>query len=203
LELFTIGIVLLPDEATGVLLVTLSEVAHDMGTTIVLRRGVIPHPHLSLFHMRVTADKLPLIRAAINGLNLPARIGGMGYKRHLVAEQWLFLQANGDGLVELQQQVVEAVASLRSEDMEILWRMSPAQKAAHAEYGYPNVGEAWDTHFTYGYFPKPADPIFAEIRAGYEMSQPWTARAIAVVLIGDHGTAGTILHLRRLERPSL
>lgn len=199
-----IGIVLLPDRATATLLTVLSEVASDLGNIMVLNGGAVgPRPHLSLFHMMARMHDFPRIAAAVDGLAVPGTIGGRGYKRHLVDDQWLFLQADGSGLSELQQQVVEAVGPLRTQAVEISWDMSPMQREAHRRCGYPNVGRAWDIHFTYGLLPKATDPRtvgpeLEQIRAGMEMAQTWTAQAIAVVRIGDHGTAMEILHQRPL-----
>ena len=197
----TIGIVLLPDEDTETLLRALSQLALlDFGSSIMLDTGSAgPRPHLSLFHMQVEADRLQAVYDAVDALPLPARISGHCYRRHLVGGNWLFLQAERTALVEIQMPVVEAVAPLRSGNVEITWKMSEAQAAMHARYGYPNIGAAWDTHFTYGYVSD-SSRVPQALRNGIDVAQPWSARDIAVVRVGNHGTAGEILHMRHPAR---
>ncbi len=196
------GFVLLPNEEMERYLVRVSQEARQYGNRLVLNtthpRG--PRPHLSLFHMMVDEPQIPAIIAAVACVVMPVVIEGECFKMHLFGGNWLFLQTRGDRLLELQDLVVRCVESLRSGDVEVSWEMSPVQQQAHRTFGYPNVGEAWDTHFTYGYVADGS--LVPEPLRNLEVDLTWTARAIAVVRIGDHGTAGEILYVRHLARLS-
>lgn len=201
-----IGIVLLPDVSTEWMLRGMSTAAQAFGNSMLLSTGKKgPRPHLSLFHMRAALRSMRTIKGVVDQLELPDHIGGTCLSMRAVGGQWLFVQVDRVELVEqVQMPVVSQVAPRRSGSIDISWKMSPAQSAAHVQWGYPNVGEAWDTHFTFGYCGD-ASRVPASLRGdGMQLvNHQWHARAIAVVRIGHHGTAGEILHIRHLARPTI
>jgi len=195
------GVVLLPDTATCTRLEALSKKAQlTWNGTFQLDRTHGPHPHLSVFHLVILDKDLPRLLAAFGRLALgPTAIHGHCHEVLMKPGGWLFVQADGQRLLEIQNQVLQEIAPLRSEDIDIDWidQMTPLQREMYHRYGYPNVGDAWDIHFTVS---KAAGDMQADkTTLNKSLDWRWQAKELAIVRIGEYGTATEILHSINVE----
>ncbi len=180
------AIVLLPDAATDGYVRALS---HSLADDNAIRLGgpnKPPYPHVSLFHLVINPadiDRLwvSIIRTVRGEQTLsPLRCLWLRWEG-----RWHFLKiARSADIVALQHTVVEASKRYRQGAVPISWKdqFTPEQAAAYGTYGYPNVGIAWDPHFTYGYIPNMEGE---GIIAGVEWVVNLTT--LALVAIGSKG----------------
>lgn len=197
------GIVLIPDAVTCALLQGLSLMANAAWSSkIVLDVHRGPFPHLSLFHVLMRdADVQGLYRALIPDRHEYRPVSGQCHELVMRPGGWLFVQATDRQLMDMQERVVQAAAPLRAGNVKITWKMSEAQQTAHREYGYPNVGEAWDSHFTVGLIDEARvrGSVVRQLRPGLALGHTWSSNQLAIVRLGRHGVASQVVHTISLE----
>lgn len=186
----TLGVVLLPDEATESYVIGVSKM---LGPTNKIKYGPPPYVHLSLLHTMIRQDSLVRVQQMVAEIPLPKSISfecdGLLFQRN----GWCFLEVQKTRqLLDLQTAVLP-VAKMRVAGIPFGWRnyATEAQKKAHHRYGYPNVGEAWPTHFTLG-FTEPGEKD--EKTVYYRQGE---FQRLALAIMGDCGKAEEILY----ERP--
>lgn len=184
-----VGVVLLPDNKTDAYVKTLAKSVD--GNKISFGPA---HTHLSLLHAVIRGRDVERVQKFLNGVDFPVRV-----PFHC---REILYQPNGRCFLEVRQtrsllkiqRLVLPIAAIRVRGVSFSWRANATigQKRAYTRYGYPNVGAAWQSHFTFG-VTEPHE----EHRTAVELKG--TISAVALVEIGNYGTATKILYRRPLQ----
>lgn len=188
-----IGVVLLPDEATDGFVRGLSWSLANNRLLLGLRDGsaqLPPHPHISLLHLVVREEMMRDFATTLFELAPRSLPQQTATEIHVNTGGWCFLETPRTmSLLGMQSAVIRASNGFRCRQVPISWKahFTQAQEKAYRLYGYPNVRFAWDPHFTFGI----VSPMPAAQRTPVRWN--WTARSLAIVSLGHHGTAAEIL----------
>jgi hypothetical protein len=182
------GIVLLPDAATEALIqalackVSLNEIVF----------GDTAHVHLSLLHVMLTAKQAASVKKMLRDMKLPKAPLLESYGILREKSGWQFVEVHKTSALLKLQQAMLPLTKVRADDTDFSWRDSATnlQKRAHVRYGYPNVGSAWQSHFT---FSRTRGLVR---RTTKMLSKKGHAVSIALVQIGKNGVAEKILYQR-------
>ena len=110
---------------------------------------------------------------------------------------WLFWKEEpNEDLIKLHRALIPLITPLRASDIRIAWEMNEAQKASFEKWGYPNCMDAFDPHITLQLLAK--EHAGAAFRA---RMHSYTALSLALVRIGEFGSAKEIIHEADLPQP--
>lgn len=194
-----IGVVVLPDARTDGFVRGLSRIMPE--SRLVLgdqdaAGGLPPHPHVSLLHLVVNDTDIGEFASTVLG-DLPTLPRGSqrSSELHITSSGWCFLETPRTRLLlALQRHALKASDGFRARPVHVSWkdRFTPAQARAHARWGYPNIGSAWNPHFTFG---RIANGEERQVRCHWI----WWPLALAVVSLGQCGSATELLHIVHLD----
>lgn len=186
-----IGVVLLPDKATDAFVRGLSWGTASNRFLFGLRDAggaLPPHPHVSLFQLLVR-DSMSDFIATVFELAPASLPEQTATEIHINVGGWCFLETPRTmSLLAIQSAVIRASNGFRCGQVPISWKahFTSAQEKAYRLHGYPNVRFAWPPHFSFGVI----GPM-AEQRTRIRWN--WNTRSLAVVELGEYGTAAQIL----------
>jgi|GEM_PF-4000198 len=189
----TYGIVLLPDAKT-------EKYIGSLGTRVAgnqIRFGSKMMVHLSLLHVVLPARRLSTLVKAFQEIFLPGAITincrGILHQK----SGWRFVKVRKTKTLRKLQDALLPLTKIRARGTSFTWRAvaTAAQKRSYARYGYANVGDAWKVHFTFGRTKSSRSTTQTSVqKRGH-------AERIALVVMGEHSTAGKIICSRRLTSP--
>ena len=187
----TYGIVLLPDKKTEASIRVLSK--KERGNQI--RFGPKAQVHLSLLHIVLRPKQMTAVKRAFLTLVLPKPLSLTCTGTLRQKSGWCFVETRKTKALAGLQRKVLPLTKMRAKGTPFTWQehASQIQKRSYIKYGYPNVGAAWQAHFTFAKTDPQPDGTFKP------MTKKVRLERIALVEIGkDYGTAGKILCLRSL-----
>lgn len=193
-----LGVVLLPDASTDAFVRGISHGLFPNSLRLGDQRdgtSLSPHPHVSLFHLMVESDAIPELRDSVFAHTPPSLARQIADEIRVLPTGWGFLESpRTRSLIAMQRAVLHGSDKFRAQPVSISWqrRFTEQQTQAYQRWGYPNIGSAWDPHFSFGILPGPAMEQHLNFRWN------WHARSLAIVRIGNNGTAAEILMEREL-----
>ena len=183
-----IGIVILPDKSTNLLLRGLAK--NVPGNRLDLE---VDPPHLSLLHVMLDDEGVRHAQSLVAELKA-APVPLPCYQTTAERTGWNFLEVRASPQLLALQVEVLPLSKCRQGSTPFLQRdwATVAQENAYQDYGYPNVGAAWQPRFAFGIGHKSVK------RSTLPMQRLATGQTMAVARLSQHGAVETLLFSRAL-----
>lgn len=199
------NVAIIPPEAVRERVIEMSEWIAAEGSQFVLD-GETRHPHISLYHVALEDDRLPLVIAALTaGLESVRPFFLRQGPYRAVEDEWIDASYDRDeDIMRLHTAVIEAVKDLRAnqgneKDRTDFASLSEEQQKSLLASGWTEAFERYAPHLTFARLKEKDTDIVSKLP--FE-DFGFYAERIGLYEMGEHGTCTRLVHEFTLKAPS-
>lgn len=198
------NVAIIPPEAVRERAIEMSEWIAAEGSQFVLD-GEGLHPHVTLYHVALESDRVPLVITALSaGLESVRPFFLRQGPYRAVEDEWIDASYDRDEpIMRLHTSVIEAVAELRAnqeteKDREDFASLSDDERGSLSRSGWIGAFESYVPHLTFARLKEKDASIISKLP--FE-DFGFYADRIGLYEMGEHGTCTRLVHEFTLKEP--